>query len=60
MDSTKITQWMRAVEITLREITFAISLGQSLPANAESFNLIRAGLDDMTEIRQEIEHPPTR
>ena len=58
MDTRELTHWMRAVEITLREIAFAISRGKSLDAGAEAFSIIRAGLDDMQEIRGTIENRP--
>ena len=54
--SNDVHRWMRAVEIVLDEMTFVISQGEILDKGAEAHSIIRAGLDDMKEIRGALEN----
>jgi hypothetical protein len=53
VDRKLIFDFMRELEAALRELLFAVSQGKPLPANAEGFDIVRAGLDNMRRLSHE-------
>ena len=55
MSDITLLSWMRVVEETIAEMAFAISRGETLPANAECFALIQHGVREIRGLREDLQ-----